>query len=73
MGRAGLGRKIGSKRNGSPPRSTPCPSDDEEVLRAKYLDGFSVAEIAAKWNETPKAVESLFGRAREKFRKLYDR
>jgi RNA polymerase sigma-70 factor (ECF subfamily) len=49
------------------------PERDEEVLRAKYLEGYSVAEIAAKWGETPKAVESLLGRAREKFRKLYDR
>jgi RNA polymerase sigma-70 factor, ECF subfamily len=48
------------------------PARDEEVLRAKYLEGLSVAEIAAQWNETPKAVESLLSRAREKFRKLYE-
>jgi RNA polymerase sigma-70 factor, ECF subfamily len=47
------------------------PDRQEEVLRAKYLEGLSVAEIAAQWDETPKAVESLLSRAREAFRKLY--
>jgi RNA polymerase sigma-70 factor, ECF subfamily len=47
------------------------PGRQELVLRAKYLDGLSVAEIAVQWNETPKAVESLLTRAREAFRKLY--
>lgn len=45
----------------------------EAVLRAKYLDGLSVAEIAASWNATPKTVESLLGRAREAFRDLYEK
>jgi RNA polymerase sigma-70 factor (ECF subfamily) len=49
------------------------PERDEDVLRAKYLEGLSVAEIAARWNETPKAVESLLSRAREKFRKCYEK
>ena len=40
------------------------PERQEAVLRAKYLDGLSVNEIATKWNETPKAVESLLSRAR---------
>jgi RNA polymerase sigma-70 factor, ECF subfamily len=40
----------------------------EAVLRAKYLDGRCVADIAAEWNETPKAIESLLTRAREAFR-----
>jgi RNA polymerase sigma-70 factor (ECF subfamily) len=43
----------------------------EAVLRAKYLDGHSVAEIAAANAETPKAVESLLSRAREAFRLAY--
>jgi RNA polymerase sigma-70 factor, ECF subfamily len=47
------------------------PERQEQVLRAKYLDGLSVAEIAAQWNESPKAVESLLTRAREAFRKLH--
>ena len=41
------------------------------VLRAKYLDGRSMAEIAAAWGETPKAVESLLTRARQAFREAY--
>jgi RNA polymerase sigma-70 factor, ECF subfamily len=45
----------------------------EDVLRAKYLDGLTVVEIAAARNETPKAVESLLTRAREAFRKLYEK
>jgi RNA polymerase sigma-70 factor (ECF subfamily) len=45
----------------------------EAVLRAKYLDGLSVAEIAAQWNETPKAVESLLSRARQAFRELFEK
>ncbi|HEV3143886.1 MAG TPA: sigma-70 family RNA polymerase sigma factor [Gemmataceae bacterium] len=47
------------------------PEHYEAVLRAKYLDGKSVSEIAADSNETPKAVESLLTRAREAFRKTY--
>src|SRR5207302_958206 len=47
------------------------PERYEAVLRAKYLDGRSVAEIAAAWDETPKAVESLLTRAREAFREAY--
>jgi RNA polymerase sigma-70 factor, ECF subfamily len=49
------------------------PERQEEVLRAKYLEGLSVAEIATDWNETPKAVESLLSRAREAFRKIFAR
>jgi RNA polymerase sigma-70 factor, ECF subfamily len=45
---------------------------EEAVLRAKYLDGMSVAEIAAERGETPKAVESLLSRARQAFRKVYE-
>jgi RNA polymerase sigma-70 factor (ECF subfamily) len=43
----------------------------ESVLRGKYLDGLSVAAIAAETGETPKAVESLLGRARQAFREAY--
>jgi RNA polymerase sigma-70 factor, ECF subfamily len=49
------------------------PQRQEAVLRAKYLDGLSVAEIAAQWNETPKAVESLLSRARQSFRELFEK
>ncbi len=44
---------------------------EETVLRAKYLDGLSVAEIASAQGETPKAVESLLSRARLAFRNVY--
>jgi RNA polymerase sigma-70 factor, ECF subfamily len=47
-------------------------SDREEaVLRAKYLEGRTVAEIASMRGETPKAVESLLSRARQAFREIY--
>lgn len=49
------------------------PERYEAVLRAKYLDGHSMAEIAADWDETPKAVESLLTRARQAFRDAYQR
>jgi RNA polymerase sigma-70 factor, ECF subfamily len=44
---------------------------EEAVLRAKYLDGLSVAQIAADRGETPKAIESLLTRARQAFRDVY--
>jgi RNA polymerase sigma-70 factor (ECF subfamily) len=43
----------------------------EAVLRAKYLEQQSVAQIAAGWNETPKTIESLLTRARAAFREAY--
>src|SRR5262249_51388291 len=45
----------------------------EAVLRAKYLHQHSGAEVAAAWDETPKAVESLLPRARQTFREAYRR
>jgi RNA polymerase sigma-70 factor (ECF subfamily) len=48
------------------------PDRYEAVLRVKYLDGLSVAAVAAAWNETPKAIESLLTRARQAFRETYD-
>jgi RNA polymerase sigma-70 factor (ECF subfamily) len=47
------------------------PARYEAVLRAKYLDGRSVADVAAAHGETAKAVESLLTRAREAFRQAY--
>jgi RNA polymerase sigma-70 factor (ECF subfamily) len=47
------------------------PPRYEAVLRAKYLDGQSVAAIAADTGETVKAVESLLTRARQAFRDAY--
>ena len=49
------------------------PERHEAVLRAKYLDGRTVREIAADWGETEKAVESLLTRARDAFRAAYER
>ena len=47
------------------------PERYDEVLRAKYMENLSVAQIAAVRGETPKAVESLLGRARQRFREVY--
>lgn len=47
------------------------PAHYDEVLRAKYMENLSVAEIAAVRGETPKAVESLLGRARQRFREIF--
>ena len=47
---------------------TELPERYEAVLRAKYLDQQSVADIAAAWSETPKSIESLLTRARQAFR-----
>jgi RNA polymerase sigma-70 factor (ECF subfamily) len=44
--------------------------DQREVLNQKYICGLSVNEIALSTNRTPKAVESLLTRAREKLRGL---
>src|SRR5262249_44127001 len=49
------------------------PERYEAVLRAKYLEERCVADIAAAWKETPKAVESLLTRARQAFRDAYGR
>ena len=49
------------------------PDRYEQVLRAKYLDGLSVAAIAADRGETEKTVESLLTRARQAFRDAFDR
>lgn len=47
------------------------PDHYETVLRAKYVDQMSVAEIAHTRNETSKATESLLTRARQAFREAY--
>jgi RNA polymerase sigma-70 factor (ECF subfamily) len=47
------------------------PEHYEAVLRAKYLEQKSVAEIAQERQETEKAIESLLTRAREAFRQSY--
>ncbi len=47
------------------------PEHYETVLRMKYLESRSVADIAAKRGESSKAIESLLTRAREAFRQAY--
>lgn len=44
-----------------------------KVLEWKYLDDLSVKEIARRMNLGPKAAESLLTRARQSFRKGYER
>ncbi|MGE3807067.1 MAG: RNA polymerase sigma factor [Gemmataceae bacterium] len=44
----------------------------EQVLRAKYLEQQSVAEIAANLQQSSKAIESLLTRARQAFRDAYE-
>lgn len=44
----------------------------EAVLRAKYLDRQSIAEIAAALGESLKAIESRLTRARQAFREVYE-
>jgi len=72
-GNAGL-RKSGSEKEEQIAAVLDAlPDRHEAVLRAKYLDGLSVAEIAASWSATPKAVESLLSRARDAFRDFYEK
>lgn len=47
------------------------PDHYEFVLRAKYVDRLTVAEIATLQSESVKAIESLLGRARQAFRKEF--
>ena len=47
------------------------PDEYEAVLRAKYLDGASVREIAGATGVGEKAIESRLTRAREAFRAAY--
>lgn len=47
------------------------PPHYEAVLRMKYLESRSVADIASERGESPKAIESLLTRAREAFRQAY--
>jgi len=48
------------------------PPRYEDILTAKYLEGRSVAQIAAERGETYKAIQSLLTRAREAFREAYE-
>ena len=52
---------------------TTLPTRYRSVLKAKYEEKLSVIEIARKWKESPKAVESLLTRARGAFREIFNR
>ena len=43
----------------------------QEAITAKYGEGLTVAEMAARPGKSPKAVESLISRARTAFRREY--
>ncbi|HSC26538.1 MAG TPA: RNA polymerase sigma factor [Vicinamibacterales bacterium] len=47
------------------------PAHYGNVLEWKYLEGVDVAEIAARLRSSPKAAESLLGRARRAFREAF--
>jgi RNA polymerase sigma-70 factor (ECF subfamily) len=47
------------------------PASQRAVLVLRYLDGYSMSEIAALLEKSEKAVESLLGRGRESFRRAY--
>lgn len=81
-GQAEVSHGGSSGRESSPPDDlaerieltlSALPERAQAVLRAKYGDDLSVAEIAARWGESAKAIESLLARARSAFRRAYDR
>jgi len=47
------------------------PSNYGKVLEWKYVEGFSVDEIAEKLDASPTAIQSMLARARTAFRKTY--
>ena len=47
------------------------PAHYRAVLEAKYLQGLTVNQIAETNHSTPKAVESLLARARDKFAQVH--
>lgn len=47
------------------------PGDYGRVLEWKYVDEYSVEEIAHKLQATPTAIQSMLARARKAFRKAY--
>lgn len=47
------------------------PGDYGQILEWKYMEGYSVDEIAVRLATTPVAVQSMLARARNAFRKQY--
>lgn len=52
---------------------TELPAHYQAVLRAKYFDRQTVAQIALAFCQTEKSIESLLSRARQAFREVYQR
>jgi len=52
---------------------TELPLGYQDALRAKYIEGHSTNDIAARSGRTPKAIESLLARARAALRDAYER
>ena len=48
------------------------PGNYGRVLHWKYIDGYSVDEIAERLTTSPTAIQSMLARARNAFRKTYD-
>jgi len=47
------------------------PAAQRGALVLRYVDGYSTAEVARLLGRSPKAVESLLGRARQTFKRAY--
>lgn len=47
------------------------PVQYSQALKAKYVDGASVRDLASLWRTTEKAIESLLTRARKAFRATF--
>jgi RNA polymerase sigma-70 factor (ECF subfamily) len=46
------------------------PSEDAQLLRLKYYEGWSVNQIAADASTTPKAIENRLARLRQRLREI---
>ncbi len=46
------------------------PTDEAELLKQKYYEGWSVEQLAAHTGATPKAVENRLARARQRLREV---
>jgi RNA polymerase sigma-70 factor (ECF subfamily) len=49
------------------------PDESRAAVLAKYGEGLTVADIAARQGKSPKAVESLLARARQRLRELLEK
>ncbi len=70
---AGLGSSSVRSDDGLALALTELPPGYQDALRAKYIDGRSINEMADRSGRTPKAVESLLSRARAALRDAYAR